>query len=166
MEQVVIFSHSLRVLDDMTTYLGLPADQLMRIDGSTPAGQRQASITAFNTSANPCVFLLSTKAGAEGINLTSARHLVLYDATWNPVSNMQVWARFCCDCAKIHTSYCDLSSANLKCCTSPFECQHVLHPDAATLATTYHHRGLAHQIINCVHVALAFVDYISDSVVD
>jgi SNF2 family DNA or RNA helicase len=36
------------------------------------------------------VFLLSTRAGAVGINLVAAQRLVLYDSHWNPVHNKQV----------------------------------------------------------------------------
>jgi hypothetical protein len=36
------------------------------------------------------VFLLSTRAGAVGINLVAAQRLVLYDTHWNPVHNKQV----------------------------------------------------------------------------
>jgi hypothetical protein len=36
------------------------------------------------------VFLLSTRAGAVGINLVAAQRLVLYDMHWNPVHNKQV----------------------------------------------------------------------------
>lgn len=39
---------------------------------------------------NVQVFLIGTRAGSAGINLVSARRLVLYDQLWYPVHNKQV----------------------------------------------------------------------------
>ena len=50
------------------------------------------------------VFLLSSKAGGVGLNLTGASHLVLYDIDWNPANDLQVQYSLvvkCCIFAKI-----------------------------------------------------------------
>jgi len=56
-----------------------------KIDGSVKCKERFNSIDRFN---NPekkrDVFLLSTKAGGIGINLTSANIVIIYDSDWNP----------------------------------------------------------------------------------
>ena len=56
-----------------------------KIDGSVKSKERQNSIDRFN---NPekkrDVFLLSTKAGGLGINLTSANVVIIFDSDWNP----------------------------------------------------------------------------------
>ena len=36
------------------------------------------------------VFLLSSKAGGVGLNLTGASRLILYDIDWNPANDLQV----------------------------------------------------------------------------
>lgn len=44
----------------------------------------------FNTDPDHKVFLLSTRAGGLGINLTSADSVIIYDSDWNPHQDMQV----------------------------------------------------------------------------
>jgi hypothetical protein len=55
----------------------------LRLDGSTPVAERQAMIDSFNGEGSPyTVFLLSTRAGGLGINLTSADTVILHDLDW------------------------------------------------------------------------------------
>lgn len=71
----------------------------LRLDGSTPSTARAAMIAAFNhPNSRFNVFLLSTNAGGEGINLTAASRVVLLDVSWNP-SRDQV------DMSDSHVSY-------------------------------------------------------------
>ena len=56
--------------------------------------ERQNAIDRFNDKTkNRNVFLLSTKAGGLGINLTSARVVIIYDSDWNPQNDVQATAR-------------------------------------------------------------------------
>ena len=56
-----------------------------KIDGSIKARERQTSIDRFNNfDMKREVFLLSTKAGGLGINLTAANVVIIYDSDWNP----------------------------------------------------------------------------------
>jgi len=66
----------------------------LRLDGATPVEERQTLVDEFN--APGCavgVFLLSTRAGGVGINLTSANVVVLHDADWNPCHDEQACGR-------------------------------------------------------------------------
>ena len=60
-----------------------------RLDGSTPISIRQELIDEFNKDNTIPVFLLSTKAGGLGINLTSADTVIMHDLDFNPENDRQ-----------------------------------------------------------------------------
>lgn len=57
-----------------------------RLDGKTPKSIRHTMITNFNKPENKQtrVFLISAKAGGQGINLIGANRVILLDTSWNP----------------------------------------------------------------------------------
>jgi SNF2 family DNA or RNA helicase len=62
-----------------------------RLDGATKAEDRAAMIAEFNRAGSrPQVFLLSTQAGGEGVNLIGANRTVLFDVSFNPCADGQV----------------------------------------------------------------------------
>ena len=65
------------------------AYRYLRLDGSTVVSTRQYLINEFNTDVSIPVFLLSTKAGGLGINLTSADTVIMHDLDWNPENDRQ-----------------------------------------------------------------------------
>lgn len=85
------FSKQLDILEDWATILrGWP---VCRIDGAVKAEDRQEQIEAFNTRQDHQLFLLSTRAGGLGINLTSADTVILFDSDWNPQQDLQAQDR-------------------------------------------------------------------------
>jgi hypothetical protein len=66
-----------------------------RLDGSSRSEERFLAINNFNTTnANDTfVFLLSTRAGGVGLNLTAADTVIFYDSDWNPQRDLQAQAR-------------------------------------------------------------------------
>ena len=85
------FSKQLDILEEWArTLRGWP---VCRIDGSISADDRQEAIEAFNTQKDHRLFLLSTRAGGLGINLTAADTVILYDSDWNPQQDLQAQDR-------------------------------------------------------------------------
>jgi SWI/SNF-related matrix-associated actin-dependent regulator 1 of chromatin subfamily A len=68
----------------------------LRLDGSTPVAERQHRIDLFNSDPSFSVFLLSTKAGGLGINLTSADTVILHDLDFNPENDRQAEVKLFC----------------------------------------------------------------------
>ena len=93
-KKILIFSQFTEMLKIIEEYLSYKGIHFEKIDGSTKAKDRQSAIDRFNN--NPKffeVFLLSTKAGGIGINLTSAKIVIIYDSDWNPQNDVQAIAR-------------------------------------------------------------------------
>lgn len=93
--KVLIFSQFKSQLDLLQTYCeALRAWPVCRIDGSIPQSERQEQILAFNEPASDTnIFLLSTRAGGQGINLASADTVLLFDSDWNPQQDLQAQDR-------------------------------------------------------------------------
>jgi ATP-dependent DNA helicase len=95
--KVLIFSQFTTTLDLLSQYLTLRSWKHARIDGSVAQVDRQSQIRSFNapTSAEDVtnVFILSTRAGGQGINLASADTVILFDSDWNPQQDLQAMDR-------------------------------------------------------------------------
>ncbi|KAK9764864.1 hypothetical protein K7432_007289 [Basidiobolus ranarum] len=91
--KVLIFSQMTRCLDILADYLRARDYGFERIDGSVRGELRQAAIDRFSTTPDSFVFLLCTRAGGVGINLTAADTCVIYDSDWNPQNDLQAQAR-------------------------------------------------------------------------
>ncbi|CAJ0943298.1 unnamed protein product, partial [Mesorhabditis belari] len=88
-EKVLIFSQFTQMLDILEAYLRVRGHSFCRMDGSTPVMERQDMINSFNHDPSLFVFLLSTRAGGLGINLTSANHIFIHDIDFNPYNDKQ-----------------------------------------------------------------------------
>lgn len=92
--KILIFSQfktQLDILQDWATQLR--SWNCCRIDGAISQADRQAQIKAFNTQEDYKIFLLSTRAGGQGINLVAADTVILYDSDWNPQQDLQAQDR-------------------------------------------------------------------------
>lgn len=93
--KVLIFSQFKTQLDLLETYCDeLRGWPTCRIDGSIAQADRQEQITAFNEpDSETRIFLLSTRAGGQGINLAAADTVLLFDSDWNPQQDLQAQDR-------------------------------------------------------------------------
>ena len=92
--QVLIFSQMKMVLDLLEYYMRLKGYLYERIDGNIRGNERQAAIDRFSApNSDRFVFMLSTRAGGLGINLTTADTVIIYDSDWNPQNDVQALAR-------------------------------------------------------------------------
>ncbi|KAL8824286.1 MAG: hypothetical protein Q9191_005160 [Dirinaria sp. TL-2023a] len=92
--RVLIFSQMSRVLDILEDYSVFREHKYCRIDGSTAHEDRIAAIDEYNKpGSEKFLFLLTTRAGGLGINLTSADIVILFDSDWNPQADLQAMDR-------------------------------------------------------------------------
>ena len=91
--KVLIFSQMTRMLDIIEDFMTMRNYSYERLDGSVNRIDRQNAIDRFNVYDESFVFLLSTKAGGLGLNLTSANTVIIYDSDWNPQNDLQAMAR-------------------------------------------------------------------------
>uniref|UniRef100_A0A8C9Y643 Chromodomain helicase DNA binding protein 6 n=1 Tax=Sander lucioperca TaxID=283035 RepID=A0A8C9Y643_SANLU len=92
--KVLVFSQMVRCLDIMEDYLIQRRYTYERIDGRVRGNLRQAAIDRFcKPDSDRFVFLLCTRAGGLGINLTAADTCIIFDSDWNPQNDLQAQAR-------------------------------------------------------------------------
>ena len=92
--RVLIFSQMSRLLDILEDYCFFRGYEYCRIDGSTDHEERIKAIDEYNApDSTKFIFLLTTRAGGLGINLTSADVVILYDSDWNPQADLQAMDR-------------------------------------------------------------------------
>lgn len=93
--KILIFSQFKTTLDILETYCeALRGWPVCRIDGSISQDERYEQITAFNSpKSKHKIFLLSTRAGGQGINLAAADTVILFDSDWNPQQDLQAMDR-------------------------------------------------------------------------
>lgn len=85
----LIFSQWTAVLDVIEWLMDELRLPYVRLDGSTAVDERLATVDRFNTSDDVFAFLLSTRAGGQGLNLTGADTVILHDVDFNPQIDRQ-----------------------------------------------------------------------------
>ncbi|EPQ60689.1 hypothetical protein GLOTRDRAFT_68543 [Gloeophyllum trabeum ATCC 11539] len=91
--RVLIYFQMTRMMDLMEEYLIYRQYKYLRLDGSSKLEDRRDMVIDWQTKPEIFVFLLSTRAGGLGINLTAADTVIFYDHDWNPSNDAQAMDR-------------------------------------------------------------------------
>ena len=91
--KVLIFSHSVRLLKMLQMLFHHTSYNVSYLDGSMSYDERTAVVDEFNSDPRQFVFLISTRSGGVGLNITSANKVVVVDPNWNPSHDLQAQDR-------------------------------------------------------------------------
>jgi superfamily II DNA/RNA helicase len=92
-DKVLIFSYSLNLLHILHQLFKKTEYNLCYLDGTMSLADRAKAVDDFNTDPDQFVFLISTKAGGVGLNITAANKVVIFDPNWNPSWDLQAQDR-------------------------------------------------------------------------
>ncbi|KAG6820380.1 hypothetical protein H0H93_001351 [Arthromyces matolae] len=91
--RVLVYFQMTKMMDLMEEYLIYRQYKYLRLDGSSKIEDRRDMVIDWQTRPDIFVFLLSTRAGGLGINLTAADTVIFYDHDWNPSNDAQAMDR-------------------------------------------------------------------------
>ncbi|KAL2650118.1 hypothetical protein R1flu_018246 [Riccia fluitans] len=91
--RVLLFAQTQQMLDILQIFAESAGYEYRRMDGSTPVKQRMQLIDEFNDSQRVFLFIMTTKVGGLGTNLTGANRVIIFDPDWNPSTDMQARER-------------------------------------------------------------------------
>ncbi|CAO3609634.1 unnamed protein product [Cunninghamella blakesleeana] len=89
----LIYFQMTRMIDLFEEYISYKQYKYLRLDGSSKISDRRDMVQDWQTRPEIFIFLLSTRAGGLGINLTAADTVIFYDSDWNPTVDQQAMDR-------------------------------------------------------------------------
>jgi len=93
-DKALLFSQGVQMLNVIEEFVkSLAGFNYLRMDGSTNIKDRQSMVDRFNDDPDLHVFLLTTKVGGLGVNLTGANRVIIFDPDWNPSTDVQARER-------------------------------------------------------------------------
>ena len=92
-DKVLIFSYSINLLHILHALFRKTEYNVCYLDGGMPLAERAKAVDDFNYDPDQFVFLISTKAGGVGLNITAANKVVIFDPNWNPAYDLQAQDR-------------------------------------------------------------------------
>ncbi|CAK7204511.1 DNA repair protein rhp26 [Sporothrix eucalyptigena] len=92
--KTLLFCQGTQMLDILEAFVKRQGDiNYLRMDGKTAIKDRQTLVDRFNNNPNIHLFLLTTKVGGLGTNLTGANRVIIFDPDWNPSTDVQARER-------------------------------------------------------------------------
>ncbi|CAM5155968.1 unnamed protein product [Natator depressus] len=91
--RVLLFTQSRQMLKILEVFLRDRNYSYLKMDGTTTIASRQPLIARYNEDTSIFVFLLTTRVGGIGVNLTGADRVIIYDPDWNPSTDTQARER-------------------------------------------------------------------------
>ncbi|KAL2659652.1 hypothetical protein AAZV13_03G100000 [Glycine max] len=91
--RVLLFAQMTKMLNILEDYMNYRKYRYFRLDGSSTIQDRRDMVKDFQHRSDIFVFLLSTRAGGLGINLTAADTVIFYESDWNPTLDLQAMDR-------------------------------------------------------------------------
>lgn len=92
-DKVLVFSHSVRLLKMLQMLFQHTSYNVSYLDGAMSYEERARVVDEYNSDPQQFVFLISTRAGGIGLNITSANKVVVVDPNWNPSHDLQAQDR-------------------------------------------------------------------------
>ncbi|KAI8880862.1 hypothetical protein K501DRAFT_224069 [Backusella circina FSU 941] len=89
----LIYFQMTKMIDLFEEYISYKQYKYLRLDGSSKISDRRDMVQDWQTRPEIFIFLLSTRAGGLGINLTAADTVIFYDSDWNPTVDQQAMDR-------------------------------------------------------------------------
>ncbi|KAM6916133.1 DNA excision repair protein ERCC-6 isoform 2-T2 [Xenentodon cancila] len=91
--RILLFTQSRQMLDILEVFVRENNYSYLKMDGTTTIASRQPLIARYNEDKSIFIFLLTTKVGGLGVNLTGANRVIIYDPDWNPSTDTQARER-------------------------------------------------------------------------
>ncbi|ORE05055.1 hypothetical protein BCV72DRAFT_336833 [Rhizopus microsporus var. microsporus] len=89
----LVYFQMTKMIDLFEEYISYKQYKYLRLDGSSKISERRDMVQDWQTRPEIFIFLLSTRAGGLGINLTAADTVIFYDSDWNPTVDQQAMDR-------------------------------------------------------------------------
>ncbi|XP_018580405.2 DNA excision repair protein ERCC-6 isoform X1 [Scleropages formosus] len=91
--RVLLFTQSRQMLEILEVFVRENGYTYLKMDGTTTIASRQPLIAQYNEDESIFLFLLTTRVGGLGVNLTGANRVIIYDPDWNPSTDTQARER-------------------------------------------------------------------------